>query len=253
MTDDTAGADDSSDARKEREHSASDNAALSTSTTSTTTTPSATSPPPPLKLRNYRPKDRSIAYVALPRPSYAADSAWLDAELSSLVESAVAHDNADVLLSIAPQSINWDLKRDLAPKLALLKKQTAKALQELRRHSNLAHTHTHTHRAGLSCLSCPLSLTILGLCCGGVRAQRRGRLSRRATTTSATMAPDRRRTDTLSSSGCIGCERCSVYCSTGTQRLRLWPLPLLASPAPPPARRRCRPPRPPRPLTDARS
>ena len=94
---------------------------------------SSSSPPlPPLKLRNYRPKDASISFIPMPRPSYAADSAWLDAELTSLVESAVAHDNTDVLLSIAPKSLNWDLKRDLAPKLALLKKRTAKALQELR-------------------------------------------------------------------------------------------------------------------------
>ena len=105
----------------------------STSSSTTTTSSSPSSSLPPLKFRNYRPKDPSIAYIALPRPSYAADSVWLDGELASLVESAVAHDNADVLLSIAPKSLNWDLKRDLAPKLATLKKQTAKALQELAR------------------------------------------------------------------------------------------------------------------------
>jgi coiled-coil domain-containing protein 12 len=133
------------------EHTMTDDPHSSPSTTSsssaTTSSPSPSSLPP-LKFRNYRPKDTSIPYVALPRPSYAADSVWLDGELASLVESAVSHDNADVLLSIAPKSLNWDLKRDLAPKLAALKKQTAKALQELARQHTTTPAHTTLARVG---------------------------------------------------------------------------------------------------------
>ena len=181
MTDTTASTSQRADDRMEEEHSDSGAAALSSSTGTTTA-----SPLPPLKLRNYRPKDKSIAYVALTRPSYAADSAWLDAELSSLVESAVAHDNADVLLSIAPKSLNWDLKRDLAPKLALLKKQTAKALQELRR-QRTQHT---AHTSAASPLFLPLIALSLYVVLRGV--QRRRRRSRRATGSSVrTTAPDR--------------------------------------------------------------
>jgi len=150
------------------------------------TNPPPPQPPPTLKLRNYRPKDKSIAYQTLPRPSYSrgphtgthsllplpssvmslpsaaafvadsppppselicaccvvSDTEWLDSELSSVVRSAVM-DDSDVLLAIAPQSINSDLKRDIAPQLAILKRQTRQALQQL-----ISRT---THTAATSC------------------------------------------------------------------------------------------------------
>ena len=119
--------------------------------------------PPALKLRNYRPKDKSIAYQTLPRPSYSkgqpvrnapphaslrpsrlspqcvsfacawcvdSDAEWLDSELAGIVRSAMAADS-EALLAIAPQSVNSDLKRDIAPQLAILKRQTRQALQQI--------------------------------------------------------------------------------------------------------------------------
>ena len=79
------------------------------------------------------------------------DTEWLDSELASVVRSAMA-DDSDVLLAIAPQSVNSDLKRDIAPQLAILKRQTRQALQQIIGQStaHIAHSlviHAATHKA----------------------------------------------------------------------------------------------------------
>ena len=59
-----------------------------------------------------------------------SDTEWLDSELAGIVRSAMAADS-EALLAIAPQSVNSDLKRDIAPQLAILKRQTRQALQQI--------------------------------------------------------------------------------------------------------------------------
>jgi hypothetical protein len=151
-------------------HNAADASADAAAPSSSSSSSAPLAAPPVLKLRNYRPRDKSIRYTALARPSYmkgqgehgrsltllsccavAADSEWLDGELSSLVSSALAADSADVLLSIAPQSINSDLKRDIAPKLAILKRQTKQALQEMLSQTDSSHALIYATRCCLSC------------------------------------------------------------------------------------------------------
>lgn len=55
----------------------------------------------------------------------------MDGELQGIIDSALRNEHDDEsLLSIAPKPLNWDLKRDLAPKMAALAEQTQAAIRE---------------------------------------------------------------------------------------------------------------------------
>ena len=61
-----------------------------------------------------------------------ADNEWMDAQLRGIIESALRNDNDDsVLLTIAPKSLNWDLKRDLAPRLKQLSQKTQEKIRDI--------------------------------------------------------------------------------------------------------------------------
>jgi hypothetical protein len=56
----------------------------------------------------------------------------MDAQLRGIIESALRNDNDDsVLLTIAPKSLNWDLKRDLAPRLKQLSQKTQEKIRDI--------------------------------------------------------------------------------------------------------------------------
>ena len=93
-----------------------------------------------------------------------SDTEWLDSELASVVRSAMA-DDSDVLLAIAPQSVNSDLKRDIAPQLAILKRQTRQALQQIiSQHTQHAHTLKSLSRRTVThlCIPCGCSVGVRG-------------------------------------------------------------------------------------------
>ena len=81
---------------------------------------------PVIKFRNYAPRDTALAANAAPPlvPS-AADAA----AAAAAVPAAPEPSDAPVLL--VAQKANWDLKRDLAPKLELLAKMTQRAIGEV--------------------------------------------------------------------------------------------------------------------------
>lgn len=72
-----------------------------------------------------------------------ADNEWLDAELQSILESALSSDPLDdargssssssssLLLSLLPKSINWDVKRDLKDKMKTLDNKTLEAIRDI--------------------------------------------------------------------------------------------------------------------------
>lgn len=66
---------------------------------------------------------------------------------------------------MAPKRLNWDLKRDIAPKLEILKKKTERAILELirkRTHTlRLIRTQTHTQvRFSSKCPRCEIACIV---------------------------------------------------------------------------------------------
>jgi len=84
-----------------------------------------------LRFRNYTPHDPSLKVKKIEPVDFSKDNEWMDAELRDIIASALKDDDESVLLNIAPRSLNWDLKRDLAPKLQQLNKMTQKKIREI--------------------------------------------------------------------------------------------------------------------------
>ncbi|XP_018568656.1 coiled-coil domain-containing protein 12 [Anoplophora glabripennis] len=79
--------------------------------------------------RNYKPADDDLTELAV-EPARPGD---VSSEVKDQLESAkseIVIDQLDVT-SLAPRKPDWDLKRDVAKKLAKLERQTQKAIAEL--------------------------------------------------------------------------------------------------------------------------
>ena len=107
---------------------------------------------PVLRFRNYAPTNKKIeaASVAVPA-ALAPDAAIPDAVAvpdkgdllatvgagatfapsSSAKQQRTAEEDAALLAAVAPKKPAWDLKRDIAPKLAKLERRTRRAVVEL--------------------------------------------------------------------------------------------------------------------------
>jgi hypothetical protein len=81
---------------------------------------------PVLKFRNYAPRDAALAAHAAP---LTAPSALATESTAATILAAPTPSDAPVL--IVPKKANWDLKRDLAPKLERLSKMTQRAIGEI--------------------------------------------------------------------------------------------------------------------------
>jgi len=109
---------------------------------------------PVLRFRNYAPTDKKIEAASLTVPAaLAPDAALPDAvavpEKGDLLATVgagatfapssskqqqhqrTAEEDAALLAAVAPKKPAWDLKRDIAPKLARLEKRTRRAIVEL--------------------------------------------------------------------------------------------------------------------------
>jgi len=91
-----------------------------------------------LKFRSYAPKDDELREKAQiqPKHSVEGDVQWMDREVRTLLKqtpSAAPGPPGTVipLQAVVARKANWDLKRDVAPKLAALKQQTQTAIMEL--------------------------------------------------------------------------------------------------------------------------
>ena len=83
----------------------------------------------PLRFRNYLPNDATLRESAEPaQPLPTAQAA--DAAAKAAAQLAAP---SDAPLTIVPKRLNWDLKRDLAPKLARLDRDTQRAIAEILR------------------------------------------------------------------------------------------------------------------------
>lgn len=90
---------------------------------------------PEIKFRNYVPSTEDLKAAVLPEPELPSIEAEVMTQQAGIQEAEqerrAAEDtkNKDVdLMNLAPQKIDWDLKRDIAPKLAKLDKRTKKAI-----------------------------------------------------------------------------------------------------------------------------
>lgn len=82
---------------------------------------------PTLKFRNYVVKDARIEHEQLaPAPLAKPEEPAAEARPEEAAEE-------DLLMSVAPKKANWDLKRDLQPKLDKLERRTLRALVEIMR------------------------------------------------------------------------------------------------------------------------
>ncbi len=84
---------------------------------------------PNLIFRSYKPFSPELQKKMIPGPSILEDLQWVDAELRLIVENC--RKSEESLANIVPKKINWDLKRDLAPKLSILNSKTQRAIAEL--------------------------------------------------------------------------------------------------------------------------
>ena len=80
---------------------------------------------PVLRFRNYAPRDAALAQHAAPPPPLPTALA----PTAPGADPALPSPGAPVLL--VPKRANWDLKRDLAPKLEALERMTQRAIAEL--------------------------------------------------------------------------------------------------------------------------
>lgn len=81
-----------------------------------------------LKFRNYLPQDESLRAYCLPRPSVEELEKQILKEQKEGFQAAL---NEDILTQIAPKKENWDLKRDLKKKLAILNNRTDRSIVKL--------------------------------------------------------------------------------------------------------------------------
>ncbi|KEP61737.1 UNVERIFIED_CONTAM: cwf18 pre-mRNA splicing factor protein [Hammondia hammondi] len=81
-----------------------------------------------LRFRNYVPRDVVLRRFCLPRPSVDELEKQIDREATDAINSSA---NEDVVAQIAPRRPNWDLKRDVEKKLAVLSRKTDMAIVDL--------------------------------------------------------------------------------------------------------------------------
>eukprot|EP00038_Savillea_parva_P001110 m.101470 g.101470 ORF g.101470 m.101470 type:complete len:126 (+) comp10392_c0_seq3:161-538(+) len=88
-----------------------------------------------LKFRNYVPSGDELAdAVMAPAPEMPSIDKEVQAAHAKLQEEESAKKGKDEdvdLLNLAPQKIDWDLKRDIAPKLEKLERRTQRAIAEI--------------------------------------------------------------------------------------------------------------------------
>lgn len=82
-----------------------------------------------LRFRNYRPKDTDDVMKVSKLVDKAVPSN-IDDAIAEILELA-KRNSSDPILNIAPKKPNWDLKRDVAEKMAQLQKSTKRALNAM--------------------------------------------------------------------------------------------------------------------------
>lgn len=99
---------------------------------------SAESEEPVIRFRNYVPTTETLKDSIVPEPEQPSIEVAVEQQQAEIViadsERRAAEDttNKDVdLLNLAPQKIDWDLKRDIAPKLEKLERRTKRAIDML--------------------------------------------------------------------------------------------------------------------------
>lgn len=85
--------------------------------------------PKPL-FRNYTPNDEELKSNILPKPDLAEIRNEIKDQLDSGKPKSLIEKEID-LATLAPQKIDWDLKRECEKKLKILEKRTQKAIVEL--------------------------------------------------------------------------------------------------------------------------
>jgi hypothetical protein len=83
-----------------------------------------------IKFRNYNPMDKKLKNLRVKNPPR-RDQGWLMAELKEILSCALK--TQDTSVDIIPKKANWDLKRDIAPQMEILKQKTQRAILELMR------------------------------------------------------------------------------------------------------------------------
>ncbi len=80
--------------------------------------------------RNYTPKDEELKPGVLPKPNLIEIENEIKEQLASGKPQPLIEKEID-LTTLAPQKIDWDLKRDAEKRLRVLEKRTQKAIVEL--------------------------------------------------------------------------------------------------------------------------
>jgi len=84
---------------------------------------------PAPSFRSYKPADEDLQDLAIPEPQIE--------EITDKVKDELENEHKGVVMesldftNLAPKKPDWDLKRDIAPKLEKLEKRTQKAIAEL--------------------------------------------------------------------------------------------------------------------------
>jgi len=83
-----------------------------------------------VRFRNYKPRNEDLAKNVRDTMFFVKeDMKWLEGEIKSLELKCMTKEEDK--LNIAPKTPNWDLKRDMTDKLAVLDRLTKKAIVEL--------------------------------------------------------------------------------------------------------------------------
>lgn len=85
---------------------------------------------PKALFRNYNPKDEGLKSNVLPRPDLTEIRNEIKDQLESGKPKPLIENEID-LATLAPQKIDWDLKREAEKKLKVLEKRTQKAIVEI--------------------------------------------------------------------------------------------------------------------------
>lgn len=85
--------------------------------------------PKPL-FRNYTPADDSLKEAVLPKPDLIELESQIKDQLANAKPVQLIEKEID-LLNLAPQKVDWDLKRDLQKRLNVLEKRTHRAIVQL--------------------------------------------------------------------------------------------------------------------------
>eukprot|EP01116_Phalansterium_solitarium_P021817 TRINITY_DN6952_c0_g1_i1.p1 TRINITY_DN6952_c0_g1~~TRINITY_DN6952_c0_g1_i1.p1 ORF type:complete len:155 (+),score=36.91 TRINITY_DN6952_c0_g1_i1:80-544(+) len=82
-----------------------------------------------VRFRNYTPRDESLKAHVMEKPRVYS----ISKEIAEKLEMIAEEDPDLTVLTIAPKKANWDLKRDLEPKLRKLETRTQRAIIEMLR------------------------------------------------------------------------------------------------------------------------